>query len=440
MEIYAKKRSKTSKTRSKNALTLKERVKYLHLLSDEQIQFLNSLGRYRLLEIFEQNNFLNGSNWKFKDYKVSKNYLDKETDEQHRLFCNCGREIKYQYIVKSIDTSQELSFGITHFVEHFSLPKKAAKEIYQQINLINLRIDEILTKKIQEELFSNRLYDNFKEYVENTGQGKILFERITKFKQLDLPLLSADVEEVERRLKTNRIRLAKEKMKSKSASSNRENHRFAISLDKSESEQSKNDNNYSLRYEKKASSRRLGNNYSVGEERMVVSRARELLPLDHELNLVLYKTLQDLVGALKIKRFPASDFKKIPGTSTIHQIVSLELSLSKFDAYLFNFYKKKENDKYRIIFLNQVIKKTKEFRKPSKEQMERLLKEKEKLLQAAFSKLGISVEDKQELSLSDRVNYLDYRMRCVNHKRWKGYKRYTDIKGEIKYLTDQLNN
>ncbi len=437
MEIHEK---KGSKTRSENALTLKERVKYLHLLSDEQIQFLNSLGRYRLLEIFEQNNFLSGSNWKFIDYNVSKNYLDKEKDEQHRLFCNCGREIKYQYIVKSIDTSQELSFGITHFVEHFSLPKKAAKEIYQQINLINLRIDEILTKKIQGELFPNRLYDNFKEYVEDTGQGKILFERITRFKQLDLPLLSVDVEEVKRRLKTNRIRLAKERLKSKSATSNKENDKVAISLDKPVSDQSKNDNNYSLRYEKKASSRRLSNKYSVAEEKMVVSRARELLTLDHDLKLVLYKTLQDLIDVLKIKRYPANDFRKIPGTLTIHQIVSLELSLSKFDAYLFNFYKKKENDKYRIIFLNQVIKKPEEFRKPSKEQMESLLKEKEKLLNSAFLKLGISVDDKQDLPLSNRVNYLDYRMRCVNHKRWKGYKRYTDIKGEIKFLTDQLNN
>lgn len=437
MEINEK---KSSAAKSKNALTLQKRVTYLHLLTDEQIQFLNSLGRYRLLELFENNNFLKGNTWEFVDYKVSKNYQNKEKDATHKLFCDCGREVKYQYIVKSINTSQTLHFGITHFVEHFSLPKKAAKEIYQQINLVNLRIDEILNKKIQGELFPNRLYDDFKDYVESTDQGKVLFERITKFKLLDLPLLSADVDEVKRRLKANRIRLMREDLKSKSAPKHKKINKAASSLDKAISSQEKKPTDYKLRYEKKAESRRLSDKYSTADEEMVVSRARVLLKAEHESNLALCKILKNVIEVFKINPFPMNDFNKVPGTSTIHHIVSLELSLSKFDASLFKSYMRKESDKHRMIFLTQVGKNPEEFSKPNSEQMDHLLKEKEKLLRAAFQKLGISVDAKLGWSLNKRVNYLDQRMRVVNHKKYKGYKRYSDIKGEIKFLTDQLKD
>lgn len=41
------------KSISMNALTIEERIEYLQLLSDDQIVFLNSLGRYRLIEFLE---------------------------------------------------------------------------------------------------------------------------------------------------------------------------------------------------------------------------------------------------------------------------------------------------------------------------------------------------------------------------------------------------
>lgn len=92
-----------------------------------------------------------------------------------------------------------------------------------------------------------------------------------------------------------------------------------------------------------------------------------------------------------------------------------------------------------MIYLNQVLKNPKKFRRPTIEEKITLLMEKERLLIAAFQKLGIAVEEHPEASLAERVQFLDSRMRSVNHKRWKGYRRYTDIKGEIKYLSDQLD-
>lgn len=428
-----------SGTKSENALTIKKRIKYLPLLSDEQIQFLNSLGRYRLLEIFEGSNYLKGNSWEFVDYKVSKNYLDKSISEKERLYCNCGREVKYQYIVKSKTTSERLKFGITHFMEHFSLPKKAAKEIYQQVNLINLRIDEILVKKMNGEKFSNKLYEEFKECVNTTGEGQILFERVTRFKELELPLLSADEEEIKRRLRRNRIREITEQHKRTSPTRNSNSTKKAALKEDVLKKELKVEHDYSVSYGRKQDSRRLSKKYSQADEKLAVARARELIKLDSSTMVALSNTLEDALFNLKVSFLPENDFRKLPGTKLVHRIVSLELALKKFDGFLYNSYSRKEKEKFKMIYLNQVSKNPEKFRRPTPEEKKNLLIEKERLLTAAFHKLGIAVEEHPEMSLSERVQRLDNRMRSVNHKRWKGYKRYTDIKGEIQYLTDQLN-
>lgn len=317
------------------------------LLSDEQIQFINSLGRYRLLEIFEGSNYLKGNSWEFVDYKVSKNYSDKSISEKERLYCNCGREVKYQYIVKSKTTSESLKFGITHFMEHFSLPKKAAKEIYQQVNLINLRIDEILVKKMNGEMFPNKLYEEFKECVNTTGEGQILFERVTRFKKLELPLLSADEEEIKSRLRRNRVREITEQHKRTNPSRNSNSSKKAALIEDEPKKDLKLEQDYSVSYGRNQDSRRLSKKYSQADEKLAVARARELMKLDSATLVALSNTLEDALFNLKVSVLPENDFRKLPGTRMIQKIVSLELALKNMMVFFImrTVEKKKKNSK-----------------------------------------------------------------------------------------------
>lgn len=63
-----------------------------------------------------------------------------------RLKCECGRVIRYQYIVKNYQRGIIKHFGETHFQEHTGLPANIVKEIINRFNRIDYELDEILIK------------------------------------------------------------------------------------------------------------------------------------------------------------------------------------------------------------------------------------------------------------------------------------------------------
>ena len=76
------------------------------------------------------------------------NYLDAGPNgkKNPQLFCECGRPLRYQYIVENKETNEFKKFGITHFEEHIGIPPNLVKEIVKGIEKIDYEGDEILTK------------------------------------------------------------------------------------------------------------------------------------------------------------------------------------------------------------------------------------------------------------------------------------------------------
>lgn len=60
--------------------------------------------------------------------------------------CECGRPLRYQYIVQHQTTKETRRFGITHFAEHTGLPAHIVKQIKDGFAAIDYGRDELLVK------------------------------------------------------------------------------------------------------------------------------------------------------------------------------------------------------------------------------------------------------------------------------------------------------
>ncbi|WP_171038244.1 DUF3895 domain-containing protein [Aquibacillus sediminis] len=80
--------------------------------------------------------------WQLEDY------IDAGPDWQKhsQLYCQCGRRLRYQYIVQNMETGEVKMFGINHFEDHFGIPPKLVKEIKNGIAQIDFEMDEVLAK------------------------------------------------------------------------------------------------------------------------------------------------------------------------------------------------------------------------------------------------------------------------------------------------------
>src|SRR5690625_5032176 len=80
--------------------------------------------------------------WEFIDY------LDAgpQWRTSSKLYCECGRLLRYQYIVRNGKTNEVMKFGINHFEEHTGIPSELAREIVRGIDRIDYELDEVLIK------------------------------------------------------------------------------------------------------------------------------------------------------------------------------------------------------------------------------------------------------------------------------------------------------
>ena len=60
--------------------------------------------------------------------------------------CQCGRPLRYQYVVKHKTNNEYRTFGIKHFEEHSGIPSKIVKEILKGFNKIDYELDDLLQK------------------------------------------------------------------------------------------------------------------------------------------------------------------------------------------------------------------------------------------------------------------------------------------------------
>lgn len=76
--------------------------------------------------------------------------------------CECGRPLRYQYVVQHKTTKKVLKFGLSHFEEHMGLPAKVVDAIRKGFTEIDYELDELLDK-IEENVNHQNLISNWPE-------------------------------------------------------------------------------------------------------------------------------------------------------------------------------------------------------------------------------------------------------------------------------------
>ncbi|MEW4154118.1 DUF3895 domain-containing protein [Bacillus thuringiensis] len=82
---------------------------------------------------------------RFLDEWVLLEYID-NGERNANTPCECGRPLRYQYIVQHQTTKETRRFGITHFAEHTGLPAHIVKQIKDGFAAIDYERDELFVK------------------------------------------------------------------------------------------------------------------------------------------------------------------------------------------------------------------------------------------------------------------------------------------------------
>jgi len=77
--------------------------------------------------------------WILEDY-IDSGFVNPKTP------CECGRPLRYQYIVKHLSTSEIRRFGIDHFKEHTGLSSEIVKSVIKDFAKVDYELEEIIQK------------------------------------------------------------------------------------------------------------------------------------------------------------------------------------------------------------------------------------------------------------------------------------------------------
>ncbi|RKL66578.1 hypothetical protein CR203_14925 [Salipaludibacillus neizhouensis] len=184
-------------------LTNELRDQYLKTLSPEQTDFIRNHVRRGKKTIFANSmakdkgivlpEDLNSEeiehlleDWVLIDY-IDNGFVNPDTP------CECGRPLRYQYIVKHNKSNEQRTFGINHFEEHTGLPPNIVKLIKSGFQTIEYEMDELLIK-----IFNNW---NIEEEVPFTLDEDYIYP-IDMQKHLDanVPLLDRQIKRVKQQI------------------------------------------------------------------------------------------------------------------------------------------------------------------------------------------------------------------------------------------------
>ena len=180
------------------ALTRQQREAILQHLTANQVQALSEFTRYAMLSRFHTHHYLKQTDWEFQGMVIDPWYQRQHDHPGDNLYCDCGRRLKNQFILRSRTSGRQLFLGISHFQQHASIPQKVAREIQAGINEINLYMDSILLAYQAGRRFPQKI---FQFVVDQQGfknhEGTILYQRCNLFSRVDLPLHQRDYQDLQ---------------------------------------------------------------------------------------------------------------------------------------------------------------------------------------------------------------------------------------------------
>lgn len=133
------------------------------------------------------------------------------------MHCQCGKAIKYQFILKSKKTKETIALGITHFADHLGISQEVASEIKKGLNQVDLALDELLWLKDRGYTFPEDLWQQFlyglyrnKELIHPYAYNQVLVERLLEFKAAAMPIFVADYLAVLNEIRAIEMRMKEE--------------------------------------------------------------------------------------------------------------------------------------------------------------------------------------------------------------------------------------
>lgn len=200
------------------ALRAQQRAQIMKSLTADQARALNEFTRYAMLSQFHTNHYLRNTDWEFQGIVIDPLY---HLDHAHRgqnLYCDCGRRLKNQFILRSRSTGHRLALGISHFQQHASIPETVIREIKRGINEIDLYRDAILAAYARGRRFPHQAFDYVQSHHGFTNrEASLFYQRCLLFSQVDLPLFPNDYQDLMALVKEvqagHRHRLSKEEVR-----------------------------------------------------------------------------------------------------------------------------------------------------------------------------------------------------------------------------------
>ncbi|MGH1676940.1 hypothetical protein ABE940_04365 [Enterococcus avium] len=162
-----------------NMSETQKNILFEYKLKDRKNYFLNQI-------------YLKDTDWEFVDYRESLYYQDKNIHREERLFCQCGREIKYQCVLRSKTNGELVNLSLNHLEKHTSIPKSIVKEIKQGILELDEVLDGILQKFDRGETFPQWYRDFCRKYQYELQESTTYRKRIEMFESADLPISTND--------------------------------------------------------------------------------------------------------------------------------------------------------------------------------------------------------------------------------------------------------
>ncbi len=90
------------------ALTRQQREAILQHLTANQVQALSEFTRYAMLSRFHTHHYLKQTDWEFQGMVIDPWYQRQHDHPGDNLYCDCGRRLKNQFILRSRTSGRQL--------------------------------------------------------------------------------------------------------------------------------------------------------------------------------------------------------------------------------------------------------------------------------------------------------------------------------------------
>ncbi|WP_373762298.1 hypothetical protein [Weissella soli] len=179
-------------------LTQKQRDEIQAGMTSKQVHALAYYQRYEWTSWFMQQHFLIDTEWEFAGFQQNPWYPAAMPNGE-KLYCDCGRMLKNQYLLKSKRTGDILALGSVHFTMHAQLDPKIAQLVNQEKLRIDRTFDESLTRFKKGQHFPTKLWLDFKLKDVLGADHHRLYDVFEPLAAADVPLVLRDARLLARR-------------------------------------------------------------------------------------------------------------------------------------------------------------------------------------------------------------------------------------------------